>query len=107
MQHDMLDMRQEVIMPLHVRSIAVSIAVVCFFVVSLIGWSSGLTPFICCKRALIGAMLAYIAGGWAVKAVNAILINAMIASQMNQQDGSDIGVSREAGSGESDSGDTG
>ncbi|TKJ34840.1 MAG: hypothetical protein CEE38_16915 [Planctomycetes bacterium B3_Pla] len=107
MQHDMLDTRQEVIMPLHVRSIAVSIAVVCFFVVSLIGWGSGLTPFVCCKRALIGATLAYIAGGWAVKAVNAILINAMIANQMNQQDGSDIGVNREAGSGESDSGGTG
>lgn len=107
MQHDMLDTRQEVIMPLHVRSIAVSIAVVCFFIVSLIGWGSGLTPFVCCKRALIGAMLAYIAGGWAVKAVNAILINAMIANQMNQQDGSDIGVNREVGSGESDSGGTG
>jgi len=75
-------------MPLHVRSIAVSIAVICFFVLSLIGWFYGLSPFVCCKRALIGAVLAYIAGGWAVRAINAILVDAMIANQMNQQDGS-------------------
>ena len=72
-------------MPLHVRSIAVSIAVICFFSLSLIGWFSGLSPFTCCKRALAGAVLAYIAGAWAVKAINAILISAMITNQMNQQ----------------------
>ncbi len=72
-------------MPLHVKSIAVSIAVICFFGLSLIGWISGLSPFICCKRALVGAALAYIAGAWAVRAINAILISAMITNQMNQQ----------------------
>ncbi|MBA7642733.1 hypothetical protein ES703_50441 [subsurface metagenome] len=72
-------------MPLHVRSIAVSIAVVCFFGLSLIGWISGLSPFTCCKRALVGALLAYIAVTWAVKAINAILISAMITNQMNRQ----------------------
>ena len=72
-------------MPLHVRSIAVSIAVVCFFGLSLIGWISGLSPFTCCKRALVGSVLAYIAVAWAVKAINAILISAMITNQMNQQ----------------------
>jgi hypothetical protein len=72
-------------MPLHVRSIAVSIAVICFFAVSLIGWISGLTPFICCKRALIGAIVAYAAAALAAKAINAILVNAMIRSQMNQR----------------------
>jgi len=72
-------------MPLHVRSIAVSIAVICFFGLSLIAWFSGLSPFTCCKRALAGAVLAYIAGAWAVKAINAILISAMITNQMNQQ----------------------
>jgi hypothetical protein len=73
-------------MPLHVRSIAVSIAVTCFFGVSLIGWISGLSPFTCCKRALVGGMLAYIAGTLAVKAVNAILISAMVTNEVNQQE---------------------
>ena len=72
-------------MPLHVRSIAVSIAVICFFGLSLIGWVSGLSPFTCCKRALAGAVLAYVAAAAATKAINAILINAMIKSQINQQ----------------------
>ena len=72
-------------MPLHVKSIAVSIAVICFFAVAVIGLVSGLSPFTCCKRALVAAAAAYIAGAWAVKAINAILINAMISSRMKQQ----------------------
>jgi hypothetical protein len=72
-------------MPLPVRSIAVSIAVIFFFGLSLVGCISGLSPFTCCKRALAGAALAYIAATWAVKAINYILINAMITNQINQQ----------------------
>jgi hypothetical protein len=68
-------------MPLHVRSIAVSISVLCFFGLSLIGSMSGLSPYICCKRAIAGALLVYIAACFAVKAINMILINAMIASR--------------------------
>ena len=78
-------------MPLHVKSIAVSIAVTCFFGVSLIGWISGLSPFTCCKRAIVGAVLSYIAGTWAVKAVNAILISAIVTNEMNQQEEKDSG----------------
>ncbi len=78
-------------MPLHVRSIAISIAVTCFFGVSLIGWISGLSPFTCCKRALAGAVFAYIAGACVVKAINAILISAMITNQMNRQKEKDSG----------------
>ena len=92
MQYDICNRKYGIIMPLHVRSIAVSIAVICFFVLSLIGGVCGLSPFVCCKRALIGAVLAYIAGGWAVRAINAILVDAMIANQMNQQDGSGFGA---------------
>jgi len=72
-------------MPLHVRSIAVSISVICFFVLSIVGWIYGLSPFVCCKRALVGSFIAYIAGSWAVKAINAILINAMISNQSDKQ----------------------
>lgn len=80
-------------MPLHVRSIAVSISVICFFVLSFVGWICGLSAYVCCKRALAGAVLAYIAGGLAVKAINAILVNAMISSQVNQQhNNSDSGM---------------
>ena len=71
-------------MPLHVRSIAVSTAVICFFSLSFISWISGLSPFTCCKRALIGAVITYIAAGLAVKAINAILTNAMITSRLNR-----------------------
>jgi hypothetical protein len=72
-------------MPLNVRPIAVAIAVTFFFGISLVGWMNGLGPFTCCKRALTGAILAYVAGTLAVRAVNAVLMSAMITEQMNQK----------------------
>ena len=72
-------------MPLHVRSIAIKTAVIFFFGLSIVGWVNNLSPFTCCKRALAGAALAYIVAVCAVKAVNAILMNAIIANQMSQQ----------------------
>jgi len=72
-------------MILHVRSIAVKIAVIGFFGLSLIGWLSGLSPFTCCKRALTGAIFTYILAGLAVKTINAILFSAIITKQVNQQ----------------------
>lgn len=73
-------------MPLHARSIAISIAVICFFGLSFIGWISGLSPFTCCKRALVGAVVSYIAVSLAVKVINAILTNAMIMSRISHGD---------------------
>jgi hypothetical protein len=81
-------------MLLHVRSIAINIAVICFFTLSFIGWISGLSLLVCCKRALIGALVTYIAGGWAVKAINVILVHAMIKNQMNQQERSPFVTNR-------------
>jgi hypothetical protein len=93
MQCDIGNGKYEIIMPLHVRSIAVSISVICFFVLSFVGWICGLSAYVCCKRALAGAVLAYIAGALSVKAINAILVNAMISSQVDrQQDGSGSGA---------------
>ncbi len=71
-------------MPLNIRSIAVSMAVVSFFGISFIAWLSGLSPFTCCKRALTGALLSYLAVVLAVKAVNAIIISAMVEKQMER-----------------------
>jgi len=71
-------------MPLNVRSIAVSAAVACFFAIGLIGWCTGLMPFTCCKRALAGAVVVYVAVVLVVRAVNAILTDAMIESQLRK-----------------------
>lgn len=72
-------------MLLHVRSISVSAAVICFFGIAVIGWISGLSPFTCCKRAVTAAIVVYAAAVLAAKAINTILINAMIKSQTNRQ----------------------
>ncbi len=72
-------------MPLNTRPIAINIAVIFFFSLSFVGWIRGLSPFTCCKRAVGGALLAYLAAILAVKIINAILINIIITRQLNEQ----------------------
>lgn len=72
-------------MPLNVRSISVSVAVICFFGIAIIGWISDLSPFTCCRRALTAAIIAYAVTVLAVKTINIILIDAMAKSRMKQQ----------------------
>jgi hypothetical protein len=72
-------------MLIRVRPIAISVAVVFFFGLSIVGLLNGLASFTCCKRALIGAALAYIAASLAVNIVNAILTSAIIDSHTNKQ----------------------
>jgi hypothetical protein len=72
------------------RYIAVTTAVICFFGVGIIGSLVGLSPDVCCKRALVGAIVAYVAAQAAVQAVMAILTHAMIASQI-QKDKEQVG----------------
>ena len=80
-------------MPFHVKSISVSFAVLFFFIISVIGWVAGLSPFTCCKRALIGAAVTYIATSVIVKMVNRVLIDAMVQAKLKQQNG-DAGAGR-------------
>lgn len=75
---------------LRVRSIAISAATLCFFAVGIIGSLSGLSPCTCAKRAVLGAAAAYIAAGVAVRAINAILTQAMIESRINRESAGEI-----------------
>jgi len=80
-------------MPLNVRSIAVSVSVLSFFALSFIGWLSGLSTYVCCKRAIAGALIVYVVGSVAVKAVNAVLIDAMIESSREKvKSGDSVGA---------------
>ncbi len=71
-------------MVVQTRSIAFSIAVVGFFALSIVGSLGGLSPETCCKRALFGAVITYVAAVMALRAVNMILTQAMIASQVDK-----------------------
>ncbi len=73
-------------MPLNGKSIAVSVAVLAFFGIAIVGWSSGLAPFTCCKRALIAAVVSYLVVVCAVKAINTVVVNAMINNQVKEQE---------------------
>jgi hypothetical protein len=72
-------------MPIHVRPKAISAAVAVFFALSIVGMWMNQSPFTCCKRALIGAALAYIAVSIAINIINAIIKHAIIESHANKQ----------------------
>jgi hypothetical protein len=76
-------------MPLQIRPIAVSAAVVCFFALGIVGSLGGLSPWTCCRRALLGAALSYLVTALAVRAINAILTQAMIADRVRKEDAGD------------------
>lgn len=76
-------------MVLHTKPIAFSTAVVAFFALSIVGTVGGLSPDTCCKRALLGAVATYVAAALAVGAINAILTQAMIESQVNEDNTGD------------------
>ncbi|MGE5297111.1 MAG: hypothetical protein ACM3VT_19990 [Solirubrobacterales bacterium] len=71
---------------LPIRSIAVSTAVLCFFVIGIVGSLGGLSPYVCCKRAILGAIVAYLTAGAASKVVNAILTQAVIARELEKRE---------------------
>ena len=60
--------------------------VVLLLAVSFIAWLSHLTPFACCKRALAAALFGYIVGTLTAKALNAILISAMVEYRIREQE---------------------
>ncbi len=72
-------------MPLNAKSIAVSVAVLAFFGIAIVGAGSGLATLTCCKRALIAAVVSYLVVVIAVKAINTVVINAMINNQVKEQ----------------------
>ena len=71
---------------LDARPIAVSTGVVCFFALSIAGSIAGLSPYVCCERALLGSVVAYLAARTGIRAINAILMQAMITSQINKDE---------------------
>ncbi len=71
-------------MVLQPRPIAFMLAIVGFFALSIVSTIVGLAPDTCCERALGGAIVIYIATSVAVRAINTILTQAMIDSQVNK-----------------------
>jgi uncharacterized membrane protein YjjP (DUF1212 family) len=76
-------------MILHPRSVAVSAAVLCFFAVGIVGSLRGLTPATCGQRAFLAAAVMYLVTGAALRAINAIMTQAMIESQLRKENLSD------------------
>ena len=64
-----------------IRKTAVMVAVICFFVMAVIGSVKGLSPPTCCYRAVIGALIGYVVTSLTGRVVLAIIIDAMVSSK--------------------------
>ena len=76
-------------MVLQSRPIALTLAVIGFFGLSIVGTMVGLSPGTCCERALLGTLVIYVTASAAVRAISSILTQAMIASQVNKDSAGD------------------
>ena len=72
-------------MPLYAKSASMHIAVTCFFMIAFIGWFTGLDPLTCCKRAVMGAVAAYLITRILVNIINNILISAFVKARIEEQ----------------------
>ena len=77
-------------MPFDVKKVSINITVIFFFCLSIVMLISGLTPFTCCKRAIIGSVVVYIAASITIRLINLILIDAMMSKQMEQNGNSKV-----------------
>ena len=67
-----------------IRSTAMSLAIVIFFIMAVAGLLFGLTPATCCSRAFAGAVVFYAAVTVAGKSVLAIIIHSIAQSKANK-----------------------
>jgi hypothetical protein len=73
-------------MPLDARPIAIKIAVLSFFALSIIGICCGHLPYTICTRAIAGALVIYISAVVAVKIINVVLLDVIISKFLNHQE---------------------
>ena len=64
----------------HIRAIAITCAVITFFLMACLGCLCGLTPATACTRAILGAVVAYLTSSLAARAIVTIIINAITES---------------------------
>jgi hypothetical protein len=69
-----------------IKSKALSIAVLAFFVVAILSFFAGCTPDTCCGRALLGGAAAYCITAWALRTIYNIAYDALNSTkQTNNQ----------------------
>ncbi|GEM_PF-3464985 len=71
-------------MPLDVRPNAVKVAVVVFFITATVAVCSGLPMCVSSWRSATAAVISYIGATFAIKAINSIVMSAMVTEQIKQ-----------------------
>jgi hypothetical protein len=72
-------------MPINIKPVSIRIAVLTFFIASIVCVVNGLQPFTCCKRALIAAVISLFASCVILRIINAVLINAITHRLMSEE----------------------
>lgn len=72
-------------MPLNSRKIALKTACIAFLAFGLIGSAAGVQPFVCCKRALAVAALAFFVTSVTVKIINHLVFHIIVSHYIKRQ----------------------
>ena len=67
------------------RRMSLTIAVAGFFVLAIVGWASGVDPFTCGVRALIGAAILYVLATLAGRIVLRIMVDTVVKGTSRQR----------------------
>ncbi len=62
------------------RNLALTVSVVTFFAMALVGMASGQTVFSCAVRAICGAIVSYVAASMALKLAVDVMVKAVVES---------------------------
>jgi len=73
-------------MPLDTKQLAIKIAVLSFFALSITGLCLGISPYVICVRAIGGAIIMYVGSTIAIKIINVVLFDVIINRILNHQD---------------------
>jgi hypothetical protein len=66
-----------------IRSVSVTLTVIIFFAMALVGYFAGSSPAVCCQRALAGAIITYLVISISAKAIASIIINTIVENKVD------------------------
>lgn len=69
----------------NIKRVAVQLAVLMFFVISIVAWASGLSPATSASRAMTAAVAVYILVRLAGKLVCSVLMRALVNEQIRRR----------------------
>jgi hypothetical protein len=77
------------------KNLAIAISTLTFFVMALVGMATGQVPWVCATRALLGAVVAFVAARIATRMALDVMIQAVVGGKQNADEQADTEQNRD------------